>query len=63
MSLPQGLNMGIGSLPLLSAAQNDARERLPRSPSFYVLPPNVTVSDEDKNRTITFELVERPKAE
>jgi hypothetical protein len=48
---------------LLEVTQQDVRERLPRSPSMYVLPPNVTVSDEDKNRTITFELVERTKAE
>ncbi len=48
---------------LLEITQNDARERLPRSPSQYILPEHVTVSDEDKSRTITFELVERTKAE
>lgn len=48
---------------LLEVTQQDASARLPRSPDRWNLPPNVTVSDEDKNRTITFELVERAKAE
>ena len=48
---------------LLEVSQQDVRERLPRLPSMYLLPPNVTVSDEDKNRTITFELVDRTKVE
>ena len=48
---------------MLEIQQQDARERLPRSPSLYILPPNVTVSDEDKNRTITFELVDRTRTE
>ena len=48
---------------LLEVSQQDASARLPRSPSQYILPEHVTVSDEDKNRTITFELVERTKAE
>lgn len=48
---------------LLEVTQQDAIARLPRSPSQYILPEHVTVSDEDKNRTITFELVERTKAE
>jgi hypothetical protein len=42
----------------LNILPQDASGQLPRAPS-YKLPPNVTVSDKDKNRTIDFSLVDR----
>lgn len=48
---------------VLEVKQDDAQARLPRAPSWYVLPPNVTVSEEDRQRPITFELVERNRME
>ena len=46
----------------LEIQQKDVGERLPRSPS-YTLPPGVSVSDEDRVRTVQFELVERARLE
>lgn len=48
---------------LLEVQQQDVRERLPRSPSSYILPPNVSVVEKDRNRTVAFELVERTRTE
>ena len=46
----------------LEIKQKDADERLPRAP-VYTLPPGVTVSEEDRARTIVFDLTERARPE
>lgn len=46
----------------LNILPEDARGQLPRAPT-YTLPPDVTVSKEDKNRTIDFRLVDRTAPE
>lgn len=48
---------------VLEIKQEDARERLPRAPFMYILPPEVTVNEDDRLRTIAFELVERSRTE
>lgn len=48
---------------LVEVTSQDVRDPLPKSPSLYILPEHVTVSDEDKNRTITFKLVDPTQAE
>lgn len=48
---------------VLEIKQEDARERLPRAPFMYILPPGVSVSEEDRQRTIAFELAERSRVE
>lgn len=46
----------------LEITSQDLRERLPRAP-VYTLPPGVSVSDENKSRTIDFRLVDRSAPE
>lgn len=48
---------------VLQIRPEDARERLPRAPYDYILPPGVKVVDEDLKKTIAFELEERPRME
>lgn len=48
---------------VLQIRPEDARERLPRAPYMYILPPDVSVSEEDLKKTIAFELEERSRAE